>query len=70
MLKIRHSIIYNSIIPTTAHLILDTGGGVAEHTLVEDREDAAASALADGGANLREVAGIGRSLRSCEEHQT
>ena len=44
------------------HLILDTGGGVAEDALVEDGEDTAASTLADGGADLGEVVGIGGSL--------
>lgn len=47
------------------HLRVNTSGGVAEDALVEDGEDAAASALANGRADLREVVGVGGSLRSC-----
>ena len=43
------------------HLVLDTGGGVAEDTLVEEGEDTAASTLADLGADRREVVGVGGS---------
>lgn len=45
-------------------LVLNTSGGVAKDALVENREDAATSALSNCGADLREVVGIGGNIRS------
>lgn len=52
------------------HLVLDTGGGVAEDALVEDGEDTAASTLANGGADLGEVVGIGGGVWGCREDES
>jgi len=41
------------------HLVLNTGGGVAENALVKNGQHAAASTLADGGASCAEVVGAG-----------
>ena len=40
------------------HLVLNTGRSVAQNTLVQNREDAAAGTLADGRADSREVVGV------------
>lgn len=46
-----------------SHLTVNTSGGVAENSLVENRQDTAASSLANGGANSREVIGISDGRR-------
>lgn len=45
----------------------DANGGGADDALAKKGDKAAASALADAGADLRKVAGIPEFLRGCYE---